>query len=217
MGEGGESDKLWIHPTPAAPRQANLPDGRRSDGPGRMLLDPNLVKKVGAIRRFGNWVIRDLSSFMVGLLVAILVAGLAVAIGILEQPVPVVRDSSQLYKLLPLAIGVVCVGVFTGFCLILARFVIEHVNCFRRWQVAYAVVFLVWVALWGTGWWGITHEEEKSDLPPYAMFCFLGFFTLPFAALLACIPLTALGAIASFFTWCKKRGTNEMTYREIPK
>ena len=151
-------------------------------------LDPVLVRKIGAIRKVRRWLERDLTSFASGFCIQILL-GILSLITLLVASAP--RSIEAIF-----AIGLACLtlGVFTGLCMMLAAYVVEHGKAFRRLRLSYLVVLTVWLTLWALLAAGMDYDSRSQRL---SMIPITGFATLPCAALVACIPLTILGAINS--------------------
>jgi len=153
-------------------------------------LDPVLVRKIGAIRKVRRWLERDLTSFAIGFCIQILL-GILSLITLLVANAP--RSIESIF-----ALGLACLilGVFSGLCMMLAAYVVEHAKPFQKWRLGYLVVLAVWLTLWALLAAGMDYDSRSQRL---SMIPITGFATLPCAALVACIPLTILGAIISLW------------------
>jgi hypothetical protein len=197
MSEGSRSDKFRDRATQEA-RQADTSSVDHRFGKlAKQSLDPRLIAKVGTIRKIRRWLTRDLTSLAVGMSASVLLGGPYFAATLREgSPLP-----SGLAGYAIAVWGVIASGLITGFFLILACYLVEHVTFLRRWRFAYGVALLMWAAFCMLLWNERTTElREKGREPPgIAEFWELGFAALSGAAFAACIPLLVIGAITSLF------------------
>jgi hypothetical protein len=205
MSDRPERDKLTPHAKPTS-----LPVGSCFEDLANQPLNSQLVEKIGAIRKMRRWLTRDLTSFTVGVSASILMASLPAAPA-LWQGKPFRLDD----KLIIYGIAACIVGVFTGFCLMLACFVVEHMKSLRRWRFAYGVVLLLWAALWLLMWAEACKDREEEGLPPPdpTFVLGMGFMMLPVASFLSLGPLTAVGVGTSFTRRAKRPDRDSLLAR----
>jgi hypothetical protein len=188
MIEGSGSDQLREQ-VPHKPRPTSaLPLGSRFETVANQPLNPQLVEKIGTIRRIRRWLERDLASFVIGFSAQVGLGALAIATILLEGE----QIASDV--LVAFAITTLCCAFFSALCLILASFLVEHVKLIGRWRGAYIVVLVVWATLW---WFMAENIRDNWHRGVLTLIWVTGFATLPCASLLSCIPLAVLGAITS--------------------
>jgi len=192
MSDGPKREKVVPHSRPKSFEPKESPLESRLANIANQPLNPQIAKRMGAIRKLRTWLPRDLTSFAIGFITPIVFAISIVAAAVSEGM------RVTIAKLLIWGIASAVIGLITGLCLVLGSFVVEHMERFRRWRLPYVVVLVIWVSLWSIG--AVKTWEENPKEHRIAFACFMGVSVLPFAAILACIPLTLLGAITSRLT-----------------
>jgi hypothetical protein len=206
MIEGSGSDELREQvPHKSRPTSA-FPLGSRFETVANQPLNPQLDEKIGTIRRIRRRLARDFTPLVVGMTASILVSTAHLAAALSEgEALPLdgllrTQDDNTSRNYAIAESAVIACGLFTGFLLILACYLVEHVKLLRRWRVAYGLVLVIWLSFWILAWRDrYSNTQPYRNRPPPSEASYIGFTALPIAAFVACIPLLIVGAITSLF------------------